>query len=103
MTTSRNIRIDTMVASAEERLIRKQRLAAVHEHERLLANTLPLSGRTLNISKIEDTQPCVNSNSCLHRLTCGHVVYTHEPTVCSRTCETPITNFATFFCTLCER
>jgi hypothetical protein len=92
-----------MAAKAEEQWVRKQRLAAVHEHERLLADTHPLSERTLQNGKIEDTEPCLNGTSRLHSLTCGHIVHTPEPTVCGRTCEMPIGNFDPFVCTLCER
>jgi hypothetical protein len=95
--------MDTIVINAEERLFHKHRLAAVAEHERLLANRYLLPVRTIPVNKNDDTEPCFTSNSRIHRLICGHTVYTHQPTLCGKTCQIPLTNFAPFLCTLCER
>jgi hypothetical protein len=103
MATTPTIGIRTMVTDAGECLVHKQRLAAVHEHERLFTNIQPFSVRMLCGGTIEDTEPCFSGSSRLHRFACGHIVHTHEPAVCGCTCDTPITNFAPFLCTLCAR
>lgn len=97
--------MDTTAINAEERSFNKHRLVAVAvaEHERLLANTHPLHLRTLPVNKNDDTKPCFTGCSRIHRLVCGHIVYTHQPTLCGKTCQIPLNNFALFLCTLCER
>jgi len=95
--------MDTTVINSEERSFHKHRLAAVAEHERLLANTHPLPVRTLPLNKNDDTEPCFTGCSRIHRLVCGHIVYTHQPTLCGNICKTPVPNFAPFLCTLCQR
>jgi hypothetical protein len=82
----------------------RHRLRAVHEYEKLLAHKHRIvPKRTLRVSKTDDTEYCIEGCSRLHRLVCGHVVHTHQPTVCGSTCKAPVANFAPFMCTLCER
>jgi hypothetical protein len=56
----------------------------------------------LCMSTSEGTEPCLNNTSRLHRLACGHVVYTELSTTCGSNCSTPICDFAPFICTICE-
>lgn len=58
---------------------------------------------TLKITKTLVTEPCFDSYLRLHRLACGHIVHTHQPSFCGRTCSMPIINYAPLQCTLCER
>lgn len=83
---------------------RKELRRAAAEHEKALEKDHRRPDlTTLCISINDRTGPCYGGSSHLHRLACGHTVHTKHSSLCGWNCTTPITNFAAFACTLCER
>jgi hypothetical protein len=83
---------------------RQYQRRAVREFEQMFKSEQQLlTMKTLTMSIHEDTEPCLNSCSKLHRLSCGHTVHTQVASMCGSNCAAPISNFAPFLCIICKR
>jgi hypothetical protein len=55
-------------------------------------------------SLVTETRPCHYGISCVHKLTCGHYVWTDVRSQCGKTCENSCApEYDGFRCTLCIR
>jgi hypothetical protein len=83
---------------------RQYQRRAVREFEQMFKSERQLlTMKTLTMSIHEDTEPCLNGCSKLHRLLCGHNVHTQVASICGSNCAAPISNFAPFLCIICKR
>lgn len=89
--------------TCEDKTYREQQLRAVREYEEKLKDE-PLSQHCLihRVSTKEGTEYCYEGCSRIHRLACGHVIYTEMASMCGKNCSAPVSNYAPFMCAVCE-
>ncbi|KAJ4369675.1 hypothetical protein N0V83_005437 [Neocucurbitaria cava] len=89
--------------TCEDKTYREQQLQAVKDYEEKLKDE-PLSQHCLihRVSTKEGTEYCYEGCSRLHRLACGHVIYTEMASMCGKNCSAPVSNYAPFMCAVCE-
>ena len=95
---------NTIVAKSKELL--NQHIPDLYEYDlyRKYESIVKLVNNYAVQSPVEENRPCQNGHSKLHKLSCGHHVYSEQRAYpCGKNCEAVQTNQQSFFCLLCAR